>query len=167
MPKLKDVLRDVTFFADGVSYAGQCNQVTLPSLQLQTEEMRAGGMDGPRVMDMGMQAMSATAQFNNLPVGVMKLFGKDGVEFVARGWLKTSNGDSKGAVARMTGRITEDAPGDWQPGSPASRSVTIAVSAYKLTVAGEIVHDIDNDLYKRIIDGVDQLAEGRQYLGIG
>ncbi|ROO28243.1 phage major tail tube protein [Salinisphaera orenii] len=167
MPKIRDVLRDVTFFADGESYAGQCNQVTLPSLQLQTEEMRAGGMDAPKQMDMGMQSLSASAQFNNVPVGIMRLFGKDGVEFVARGRLITSNGEDKGATARLVGRITEDAPGDWQPGSPASKSITIAVDVYKLSVDGEEVHHVDIENYIRVIDGVDMLERARQILGIG
>ncbi|WP_111745620.1 phage major tail tube protein [Salinisphaera orenii] len=167
MPKVKDYLRDVTAFIDGRSYAGQCNQATLPSLQLQTEEMRAGGMDTPKEVDMGLQAMEASFQFASVPAEVMKLFGKENVDFKVRGWLKTPGGDDKGAVATMTGRIKTDEPGDWAPGSVASKTVTVAVDTYKLEVDGETVHDIDSENYKRVIDGVDMLEKGREFLGIG
>jgi P2 family phage contractile tail tube protein len=167
MPKIKDTLRDVTAFVDGNSYAGQCDQVTLPSLQLQTEEMRGGGMDAPKEMDMGMQAMQASLQFKSVPAEVMKLFGKEAVDFTVRGWLLTSNGDDKGAIARLVGRITADEPGDWAPGSPASRTVTVAVDRYELKVDGEQVHLVDVENYIRIVDGTDQLEAARRILGIG
>ena len=166
MANVKDVMRDVVAFVDGRSYAGQCNQVTLPSTAIQTEEMRAGGMDGPEEMDMGLAAMRASLQFMSVPAEVLKLLGKPDIQITVRGALRSSDASVKKATATMSGKFIENNPGNWQPGQTANFTTTFSAYAYKLTIAGETIHDINNRTYKRVIDGVDQLAALRAALGL-
>jgi P2 family phage contractile tail tube protein len=163
---LKDVMRDVAAFVDGRNYAGQCRQVNLPELTIQTEEFRAGGMDAPLEMDMGMGAMRASLQFLTVPVDVMKQLGKDNIDLTLRGALKSFDGTVKGATARLRGKFIGQNPGDWQPGSSSTFTATFAASYYQLTVAGEVIHEIDIERSVRIIDGKDQLADIRNALGL-
>ena len=163
---LKDVMRNVVAFVDGVHYAGQCSQVTLPELKIKTEEMRGGGMDAPIEMDMGMEALRATLQFLSVPTDVMALLGKPDIPLTIRGGLISHDGSVKGATAQLRGKFVEQIPGNWQAGSNASFSAVFAASYYKLTVEGREVYEIDIERMVRRINGVDQLATLRSRLGI-
>lgn len=163
---LKDVMRNVAAFVDGRNYAGQCSQVTLPELNIQTEEMRAGGMDAPIEMDMGMEALRASLQFLTVPTEVMKLLGKRDIPLTLRGGLISHDGTIKGATAELRGKFVGQNPGDWQAGSQSNFTATFAAHYYKLTVEGEEVYEIDVERMVRRINGEDQLAELRDRLGI-
>lgn len=163
---LKDVMRNVAAFVDGRSYAGQCNQVTLPELNIQTEEMRAGGMDAPIEMDMGMEALRASLQFLTVPAEVLKLFGKRDVALTLRGALDSHDGTVRGATAELRGRFVGQNPGDWAAGSQANFTATFAANYYKLSIEGEEIYEIDIERMVRRINGEDQLATIRDKLGI-
>lgn len=163
---LKDVMRDVVAFVDGRHYAGQCNQVTLPQLTITTEAMRAGGMDAPVEMDMGMEALRASLQFATVPAEVLKLFGKGDVPLTLRGALISHDGETKGATAELHGRFVTQNPGDWVGGNVANLTVEFAAHRYRLSIGGEEIHNIDVERMVRIVNGVDQLAGVRGHLGI-
>jgi len=163
---VKDVMRNVAAFVDGRNYAGQCNQVTLPELNIQTEEMRAGGMDAPIEMDMGMEAMRASLQFMTVPAEALKLLGQRDVPLTLRGALTSYDGTVKGATAELRGRFVGNNPGDWQAGSQANFTATFAAHYYKLTIEGEEIYEIDIERMVRRINGEDQLADVRDRLGI-
>lgn len=162
----KDVLRNVAAFVDGRSYAGQCNQVTLPELNLQTEEFRGGGMDAPIEMDMGQEALRATLQFQTVAIEVAKLWARRDVPLTVRGALTSYDGTVKGATAELQGRFISQSPGDWAAGSQASFSATFAAHYYKLTVEGSEIYEIDVERMVRRVNGEDQLAEVRSRLGL-
>lgn len=163
---VKDVLRNVAAFVDGRNYAGQCNQVTLPELNIQTEELRGGGLDAPIEMDMGMEALRATLQFQSVPAEVMKLFGQGDVPLTLRGALKSYDGELKGATAELRGRFVGQNPGDWEAGSVASFTATFAAHYYRLSIEGEDIHEIDVERMVRIVNGEDQLEGVRDRLGL-
>jgi len=54
---LPQILKNFNVFANGVSYAGRAEEVSLPKLTVKTEEFRGGGMDAPVELDMGMEKM--------------------------------------------------------------------------------------------------------------
>jgi uncharacterized protein len=162
---LKDVLRKVTAFVDGHNYAGQATQVTLPELNVQTEEIRAGGMDSPMKVDMGMELGDASLQFATVPAEAMKLLGKPDIQLTLRGSLVSFDGSVRGATAVLQGRFIGNNPGDWQAGQPGQFTATFAPHYYKLTIEGDVIYEIDVPGMKRIIGGVDQLADERRVLG--
>lgn len=163
---IRDVLTKVALFADGRSYAGECNQVTLPELNIQTEEFRAGGMDSPVEMDMGMDAMRASFEFLSVPAEIMKLFGREDVPVTCRGLLKSHDGTKRGATAELRGKFIGQNPNNWQAGQQNNYTGTFAVTFYRLTIGGEVIHEIDTVRMVRIIGGIDQLEVDRQALGI-
>ncbi|MEQ9132649.1 MAG: phage major tail tube protein [Salinisphaeraceae bacterium] len=163
---IRDVMRDAVAFVDGRNYAGQCNQVTLPELTISTEEMRAGGMDAPLEMDMGMEALRASIQFQTVPAEVLKLFGQREVPLTIRGALLSHDGSVKGATAELRGRFVVNNPGDWQPGQTSNLTTTMACTYYKLAIDGETVHEIDVQRMVRIVNGTDMLEQIRGALGI-
>ncbi len=56
---LPKILRNFNVFVDGRGYAGKIEEITLPKLTIKTEEYRAGGMDIPISIDMGMEKLEA------------------------------------------------------------------------------------------------------------
>ncbi len=51
-------LKNMNLFNDGISYAGQIEEVVPPVLTRIMEEFRAGGMNAPVKTDHGMEALS-------------------------------------------------------------------------------------------------------------
>ncbi|WP_243260345.1 phage major tail tube protein, partial [Pseudomonas aeruginosa] len=51
---IPQTLTNTNLFIDGVSFAGDVPSLTLPKLAVKTEQYRAGGMDAPVSIDMGL-----------------------------------------------------------------------------------------------------------------
>ncbi|WP_410541965.1 phage major tail tube protein [Wolbachia endosymbiont (group A) of Portevinia maculata] len=60
---LPKILKNFNVFVDGRGYAGKIDEITLPKLTIKTEEYRAGGMDIPINIDMGMEKLEADFTF--------------------------------------------------------------------------------------------------------
>ena len=167
---LPRTLRNFQLSVDGVGYAGRVTELTLPTLTIATEEDRAGGLDAPAEIDMGMEALNASFPLAEYDLDVIKRFGlynQNDVEVTARGALQR-NGDTD-AVAievNLTGSITNFDPGAFEAGSMTEASFEVAVRYYKLTIAAEVLHEIDVENMKRIINGEDQLESVRTAMGI-
>ena len=63
---LPRTLRNFSLFVDGTGYAGKVTELTLPTLTIQNEEYRAGGLDAPIAIDMGMEALTAALPWLNM-----------------------------------------------------------------------------------------------------
>jgi|TARA_B100001741_G_scaffold68893_2_gene55024 P2 family phage contractile tail tube protein len=167
---LPRTLRNFSLFVDGTGYAGKVTELTLPTLSIQAEEYRAGGLDAPIAIDMGMEALTASFTLAEYDPEILKLFGlydQNALEMTARGALQR-NGDTD-AVAievNLTGSITNFDPGAFEAGSMTEASFEVAVRYYKLTIAAEVLHEIDVENMKRIINGEDQLESVRTAMGI-
>jgi Phage tail tube protein FII len=61
---LPKILRNFNVFVDGRGYAGKIDEITLPKLTIKTDEYRAGGMDIPINIDMGMEKLEADFTFS-------------------------------------------------------------------------------------------------------
>lgn len=163
------LLKDVSLFIDGRGYAGNVEEFEPPKLALKIEEHRAGGMDAPLEIDMGMEALMATATLSNADRDALKLFGLapgNLVPMTMRGSQETETGEAEAVAISLRGTIKEVDPGTWKPGEKAPCKLTMSLRYYKLEVDGEIVHEIDVENMKRVINGVDQLAARRQALGL-
>ena len=51
------ILKNFNLFIDGRGYAGKCDEVNPPKLNIKSEEYRAGGLDAPIPIDMGMEKL--------------------------------------------------------------------------------------------------------------
>eukprot|EP00903_Cladosiphon_okamuranus_P019839 g18233.t1 len=88
------------------------------------------------------------------------------VKVTARGALESEDGTVTPAIHNMRGKIIVGDRGTWSPGQSATLTFNMTLEAFKETIGGRVVCDIDVINMKRIIDGVDQLAEQRAALGI-
>jgi UDP-N-acetylmuramoyl-L-alanyl-D-glutamate--2,6-diaminopimelate ligase len=61
---LPKILKNFNVFVDGRGYAGKIDEITLPKLTIKTEEYRAGGMDIPVSIDMGMEKLEADTPYS-------------------------------------------------------------------------------------------------------
>lgn len=166
---IPQTLFNTNLFVAGVSFAGDVPTLTLPQLQLATDDYRAGGMDGTIDMDMGLQKMEASFTTNGVRPESLSLFGlADGNGFSGtfRGSFKGQGGVTTAVVATIRGTLKTIDPGDWSAGTKAEIKHTVGVTYYKLQVGGTVIYEIDPVNAIRIIDGTDQLASMRSDLGL-
>ncbi len=114
----------------------------------------------------GMEGMTSEMTFAEWSTPILKSLGKKD-RFVLRPAMSSATDFSASTIiATLSGLITTSEPGDLKPGTNATLKVSMDVQAYKLEVNGEVIFDIDLVNAKRVIGGVDQLAEIRRAMGI-
>jgi P2 family phage contractile tail tube protein len=166
---IAEILKNMNLFIDGRGYAGVSDELTPPKLTMKTDEYRGGGMDAPVDLEVGMEKLEANYTLSKYDSDVLKQFGLapgNLVPHTFRGAIETEDGTVKAAVINLRGMLKEQDMGTWKPGERATLKGTIAVRYYKLTLDGEVIHEIDVENMIRIIGGVDQLAEQRTALGM-
>ncbi len=165
---LPKILKNFNVFVDGRGYAGKIDEITLPKLTIKTEEYRAGGMDIPINIDMGMEKLEAELTFAEYDSELFRLFGlinNNAVSLTLRGGLQGSS-DTESVVINLRGLFKELDFGSWKPAEKATLKCTVAANYYKLTIDGKELIEIDAENMIRKIDGVDQMASMRTALGI-
>ena len=165
-----DVRKAVALFVNGKGYAGDIDELEPPKLALKVEEFRAGGMNVPVDLDMGMEKMTASFTLISYDADVLALFGVApgalAVPFIVREALESLNGVVTPVMHAMTGRITEIDPGTSKGGDKATLKVTMTLDYYRLQHGDRVLQEIDAINMVHVIDGVDRLAAQRAALGI-
>jgi len=166
---IKDVLKNLTLFVDGRGYAGKVEEIELPKLTMKTEEFRAGGMDAPIEVEMGMEKLEASFTLNGYDKDVLSLFGLAPGKhkpLTIKGSLISEDGAERALIINLRGMVREMEMGSWKPGDKATLKVMMALSYYKLKHSGQVIYEIDPANMLRIIDGQDQLKQTRAHLGL-
>ncbi|WP_280565126.1 phage major tail tube protein [Chromohalobacter sp. 48-RD10] len=165
----RNIIKQMTVSVDGRGYAGQVMEYTPPVLTLSTEDHRAGGMDAPIALDMGMEPLESSFVLRSYDREILRQFGVsegNNVPFVGRGAMQSYDGTWRRTVHTMRGKITSLDRGTWQAGQVASMTVTMRLDYYKEEHDGVLVHEIDIENMIRTVDGVDLLADLRTALGV-
>lgn len=165
----RDIRKNFNLFVDGRGYAGEVDEFNAPKLTLQTEEFRAGGMDLPIDVTMGMEKMTCDFSLKAYDKNVLALFGiveGGNVPLTAREALESYDGTVTPVVHTMRGKVTEIDPGTSKPGELPVLKVTMSLNYYKMQHGDSVVHEIDAINMVRIINTVDILAGIRNALGI-
>lgn len=152
----------------GRGYAGRAEEVSPPKLSIKTEELRAGGMDAPISIDMGMEKLEASFSLVEYDPEILKQFGVvsgNAVQLTLRGAL-TDDETTSPMIIKLQGMFTEVDMGKFKAGDKATMQCTVACRYYSLEIDGQKVVEIDVDNMTRIIDGTDTLAEIRSALGL-
>ena len=168
MPIAK-LLKDVSLFIDGKGYVANVEEFEPPALAVKTEEHRAGGMDMPVEIDMGMEKMEATVSLSNADRDALRLFGLapgNWTPMTLRGSQEGDDGAVEPVAHSLRGQIKNVEWGTWKGGEKAPCKLMLALRYYKLEIDGDIVIEIDVENMKRVINGVDQLEERRRALGL-
>lgn len=157
-------LRIFNCWIDGVSYLGKVTEVTLPDLTLVYEKYKGGGYDAPRAIELGMEELVMEFTIMGANKNIMKRFGmvpgnqtavrlkpvyktdnqEEEVEIVGRGYLV----DLKNAGVKL--------------GEMGSMKAKFSLTYYRYDSEGELIHEIDVDNFRRVVDGIDQLASLRR-----
>lgn len=85
------LLKNMNLFVDGRGFAGRIDEIELPKLTLKTEEHRAGGMDLPVEVEMGMEKLESTFTISDYDPEVFRLFGlldAENVQLTIRGAIQ-------------------------------------------------------------------------------
>lgn len=165
---LPRILKNFSLFVDGRGYAGRVDEVSPPKLAIKTEEHRAGGMDAPIAIDMGMEKLEASFTVAEHDPAIYQQFGLVGGKAVAvtlRGAMQ-GDADVVPVVVTLRGIYTELDGGNWKAGDKGSLKVNVACRYYKLEIGGKVAVEVDVDNMKRIINGVDQMASMRAAIGL-
>jgi P2 family phage contractile tail tube protein len=162
-----NILKFFSLFVDGRGYAGEAEEIQLPNLAILEEEFRAGGMDAPIGIDMGMEKLEASFNLGTNSKEVLARFGLAGeTQFTARGSLQNPDGVTEAVTLQMRGKISGTEAGSWQGGQKAGRSYNLSLTYYRYEQGGVVIHEIDIPNMIRIVNGVDQLAEHRRNIGL-
>ncbi|MCP8687743.1 phage major tail tube protein [Marinobacterium sedimentorum] len=163
-------LKNMNLFNDGISYAGQIEEVTPPNLSRIMEDWRGGGMNAPIKADQGMEALSmewTCGGFMQEPLHQFGITTHDGVLLRFAGAYQADDTGSVDAVEiTVRGRHSTIEQGNAKPGEASPFKVTTECSYYKLTINGEEVIEIDIINMIEKVNGVDRLADQRKAIGL-
>lgn len=165
----RNVRKNLNLFVDGLGYAGQVEEFNAPKLAIVTEEFRAGGMDAPVELTMGMEKLEADFSLISYDLDVLSKFGvTEGafVPFVARESLESFDGTVTPVVHTMRGKIREIDPGTSKAGDKPTLKVAIALTYYKLQHGDTTAIEIDVENMVRVVNGKDALQATRAALGL-
>lgn len=158
-------IRNWNAFVDGINYFGIVTEGKLPELKIQTAAHR-GNMDAPVGVDVGMEAMSAELTFAEWRPELVKAFGTV-TRFVMRPAARDiTNGAVDGMIATVGGQITGNTFADLKTGNEHPLKLMMDVRYFRFEHNGEELLEIDIEAHKRIVGGVDQLADIRAAMGI-
>lgn len=163
------ILKNMNLFVDGRGYAGRVDEIELPKLSLKTEEHRAGGMDLPIEVELGMEKLESNLTISDYDPEVFKLFGlldRQDTPVTVRGAIQRQGETAQAVVIALRGGWKEIDSGTWKPGDKSTLKVAVAVNYFKLTIAGQEIVEIDAINLVRKVGGVDQMADIRNAIGM-
>ena len=167
---LPRTLKHFNVFADGHSFAGECEEITLPKLTRKLEEFRAGGMNGPVDLDLGNEKLELEATYGGPMREILRQYGitrADGVLVrFAGAYQRDDTGDVDAVEIVVRGRHTEIDFGNGKAGDKSPFKVKSSLSYYELIVNGEVWIEIDHVNFIEVVFGVDRLAEQRRAIGL-
>ncbi len=164
-------LKYFNLFVDGRGYAGKIQEAELPKLAIKDEEFRAGGMDAPLMIDLGMEKLECKFTLGEYNEDTIRLFGLQdsaAVSLRLKGSIESDdlNGFKTPVEVVIQGRWKEMEWDKWKAGDDSTKKVAVAVSYYRYISNGETLVEIDVPNMIRIINGVDYLAVSRANIGL-
>ncbi|MCB5201727.1 phage major tail tube protein [Neorhizobium sp. T786] len=160
-------LRAFNLYNDGRSFAGRIDTFTPPPLAFLTEEHRAGGMDAPVELEMGMEALIATMVISDYDPSIIALLGKQDVPLVARGGVQAQGGRAEPVVINMRGMLKGAELSEWTAGGGKStQNLTYSLTYFRFRQNDVELVEIDIINMVRKFGGVDQVAGLRAAIGL-
>ncbi|UTO27861.1 phage major tail tube protein [Bartonella harrusi] len=166
VPVLPRVLKYFNIFVDGIPYQAKCESVTLPNLSLVVEEYRGGGMDSSLEIDLGLETLILTMTISDCSPELMALLGRSDVNISLRSSMQAQGTPAEGVVITMRGLCKGFEMAEWQPGSKATSTATFTLQYFKYVQKDVEIVEIDVLNLIRKFNGVNQLAEHKNFLGI-
>lgn len=169
MAAAAQIRKNFNLYLDGFGYAGNVDEYQAPTLAVQVEDFRAGGMDSSVALDMGMEKLEASFKLSKIAAEAIRLWGVGAGQtfsLVVRGALEDLDGAVKLEVFTQRGTIRSVEFDAITPGAKAGVTLTMDVREFSYDLDGVRIHDIDVLNMKRIVNGVDRLAAQRAAIGL-
>lgn len=169
MNAASQLLKNFNLYVDGRGYAGNVDEVQLPALTVVTEDYRAGGLDAPISLDMGMEKLEATFKVSRFDRNLITKWGVSvgaRIPLIVRGGLESLDGSVVPVVVKLSGTIQSMEMDAFAPGGKVGITFKFCATSYSYTQDGETLIDIDIPNMKRVIGGVDRLAAMRKAIGL-
>lgn len=166
---LPRVLKNFNVFVEGVGYAGRVAEIELPAFKVKGEEIRNGGMEAPKSIDMGIELLTAKLTFDEYLPELMTRVGlgdTEGTRVQFRGAIQRNNEDAIPVVVDMHGSFDEEEMGSWKSGDKAQNQITMNLGYYKLMIDGNRIREIDVDNLIRYVGDTDVMESIRAAIGV-
>lgn len=165
-------LKNLNCFNDGNNYLGVVQSFTPPKLSRKMEAYRAGGMDGSVNVDLGMDdgALDVQWTIGGLVDSMLKQYGANKADACLLRFTGALQRDDTGDVDALEivirGRHSEIDQGELKTGETSAVTIQTKCAYYKLSLNGQVIHEVDLLNMVCIVNGVDVLAKQRQALGV-
>lgn len=163
---LPRVLKNFNVYVDGFGWAGRMDTITLPALNLVTEDHRAGGMDAPVGIEMGMEKLTMSMVTADFDPTILAMLGRKDVPITARGAVQRQGANVEPLIINMRGGWTGLEFGQWALGSKVQNTMNADLDYLRIRQNDVEYCEIDVTNMVRRINGVDQLAQQRAAIGI-
>lgn len=167
---LPRILKNFNVFLNGVSCAGQVNELGLPKLSRKTESSRPGGVSGEISADMGLEKLELEHTYGGYMREILNDFGIAKIDGsmlrFAGAYEREDTGEVDAVEIVVRGRHQEIDRGNAKAGDKTEFKVKSNLTYYKETINGEVVIEIDLLNMIEIVNGVDRLAEHRKAVGL-
>ena len=163
------LLRKFAVYCDGYGKMGEGENCKLPSMEINSEEFRGGGMDTPLKVDLGTNALSMEfklSSFDPQCYNLWGLFPGQEKQYTIRGSLAHNDGTPFAAIAACRGNMHKVEADNFEPAKKILHTFTCELSYYKLTIGEQLIYEIDIENGRRIVNGVDQTRTDRVALGM-
>lgn len=163
------ILKKFNLFIEAKGFAGNIDEIQLPNLTVKTEDFQGGGMDAPIEIDVGMEKLNTVVTLTGYDPDIIASWGLaegNELQLQARGALESADGSVTPVVITMRGKIHNLERDPWKPAASSKLKFTVNCRYYKEEQGGEALVEIDIKNFKRLINGVDQLARMRAAIGV-
>lgn len=167
MSRAPNTLRNFNAFVEGVSFAGETNELKPPLIGEDVIEHLAGGMGGPEDIPTGfMKKMELEATFDGLTATMLAQLGNEDASITFRGGY--SNGGDVTAVEIQTrGFYRETDLGSMKPKDKGATKVMATLHYCKMRIGSDLEIEVSTRDRIYAINGVNKFAAINAAIGEG
>lgn len=165
----RNVRKNFHVLIDGRGYAGQAEEYNPPTLELSTEDFRAGGSLTASKITVGHEPLESDLTLISFDADVLASWSVvEGASLgiTVREALEDNDGVVTGVVHVQRGKVLKIEQGTAKAGEPGKLKLTMNPTYYKQTHGARVVQEIDVENMKVVNNGVDVLAPMRAALGL-
>ncbi len=163
-------LKDMVVHGNGESFMGECKTFTRPTLEMEGEDHRGGGMIAPVKIFNGLAALEVEHVYGGEIPALNATFAEHAVDATqlrfTGAYQREGSGEYDRVEITVRGRTYGiDAGGD-EVGGDTEVTYKTACVYYKQTRNGRVEFEIDIMNKVFIVNGVDRMAQERSILGL-
>ncbi|MFV0680316.1 phage major tail tube protein [Ottowia sp.] len=162
-------LKAMAVFVNGTHYAGECTEATPPTMERETEDYRAGGMDGPVKLDMGGKELTLTLKMAGHVAALITQYGGSlsGTQLRLVQAVQADDTDAvQGVEVVARGRLIKFDPGNAKVGDLTEHEYEFALTYFKWIDNGTTLVEVDYINMIENVGGVDRMQQTKATLGI-